>query len=156
MSDNRSPYRILLSGEEHLTISAERVEQAVTTVLTGEDIPVAEISVGFVDDAEIHELNRRFLEHDYPTDVLSFPLNDCEDTIDGQLVVSYETAERSATSLGIPVENEILLYVVHGTLHLVGYLDGDSDHSRTMREREKFYLRRLGADRGIDASESAT
>ena len=138
------PYTIEIADRQAcLPIDAGRIRSAVEGVLRGEGIESAEISIAFVDDETIHDLNRRYLNHDDPTDVISFPLGDGDD-VDGEIVVSTETAIRQADTLGHAAIDEVLLYVVHGVLHLVGYDDLAPDDAAEMRRREARYVDRAG------------
>jgi probable rRNA maturation factor len=128
-------------------ITPTRLETAVSTVLEGEGVQTAEVSVAVVDDPTIHELNHRYLNHDYPTDVLSFPLAGPAGVLDGEIVVSADTAARQAPQYGWGLPEELLLYVIHGALHLVGYDDHSVDDCQIMRDKEQFYLQRLGCPR---------
>ena len=100
-----------------------RLRAAVGRALAEGDIERADISPALIDDPAMQVLNRRWLEHDYPTDVLSFVLEHDESSLEGEVIVSVDTARRQAERLGVPLEDELLLYVVHGMLHLVGYDD---------------------------------
>ena len=126
-------------------------EQDITTLLKKvlNDLKKdAELSVVFVDDKKIKELNNSYLGEDVPTDVLAFSLNDSEyDTIDeisGEIIVSVETAINTAEKLDTGVESELFLYLVHGLLHLVGYDDKDKTASDEMHEKERLILAELG------------
>ena len=125
------------------TAITECIEQAVNIVLTEAGIASAEISIAVVDDATIWKLNREFLKHDYPTDALSFVLSHDEQGLSGEIVVSAETAAREAAEHDWPVDSELLLYVVHGALHLVRYEDSTQDQRREMRSRERQILMQL-------------
>lgn len=126
-----------------LVVDAERLKAAVRLVLEREQIQAAIVSLAVVDDATIHELNRHYLQHDYPTDVLSFLLEREEDDLEGEVIVSADTAIRAAAEIGWPADNELLLYVIHGTLHLVGFDDHTDHDCQAMRERETATLRQL-------------
>jgi probable rRNA maturation factor len=121
----------------------ERMRRAVWAVLEEEGIASGAINIAIVDDRVIHDLNRRFLNHDEPTDVLSFLLDEANG-LEGDVIVSAETAIRSAVRYSWPADDELLLYVVHGTLHLAGYDDLDPASLAEMRGREKHYLAGLG------------
>lgn len=124
---------------------ARLLESAVRKVLEGERVPQARISLAIVDDPTIHDLNVRFLNHDYPTDVLSFPLSEPgSQLVEGEIVVSLDTATRCAGQYSCSVQNELCLYCVHGILHLVGFGDGDLEEQRIMREKERLYLQAVG------------
>src|SRR5262245_31934394 len=130
----------LLNRQKRRAIRSNRLRDGVRTVLAGERIREADVSIAVVDDRTIHRLNRRFLNHDQPTDVLTFCLNDDGTPLDGEIVVSAETAEGAAFDVGWTLADELLLYVIHGALHLTGYDDSTTSARRRMRSLEGRYL----------------
>ena len=125
-------------------IDEDRLIEAVRAVLTDHGIVAGSISLAVVDDKTIHDLNRRYLEHDYPTDVLSFPLYRQDDRIEAEVIVSVDTAAARAEEIGWPLANELLLYVIHGALHLVGFLDHSPADKKAMRAEERRQMARWG------------
>ncbi len=101
------------------------------------------IEVTIVTDDKIHQLNREALNHDYPTDVISFGYEDDGDSIEGEVIVSWDTARRVAAELNADAHDELVLYVVHGTLHVCGYDDIEPQDRELMREAEKSVLEKL-------------
>ncbi|MFN4260239.1 MAG: rRNA maturation RNase YbeY [Gemmataceae bacterium] len=135
----------IASPQELVPINRQLMRQAARTVLQGEDIHDAEISLAFVDNPTIHQLNQRYLQHDEPTDVISFPLSSGrQGRLAGELVIGVEVARTQAEQRGHDVQAELALYVIHGALHLCGYDDIKSADARRMRERERHYLHALG------------
>jgi len=124
-------------------VDEERLCEAARAVLTDSHFASANISIAVVDDPSIHELNRRYLDHDWPTDVLSFVLDEQTDHLEGEVIISADTAMRAAAEAGWPAAAEQLLYVIHGTLHLVGYRDKTLADAQKMRAAEAKYLRQL-------------
>lgn len=118
----------------------------VEKILSDHDILQSEISVAIVDDPTIRKLNKQYLDHDYETDVISFVLefDDELQSLNGQLIVSTDTAAVMASQYGGTMQDELLLYVVHGTLHLVGYNDKCEADAAQMRAAEKKYLTTVG------------
>lgn len=116
-----------------------------------------EVSVSFVDDKQIHELNKEHRNIDRPTDVLSFPLgeNGVYDInhetgayLLGDIVISLETAFRQAEIYGHSLEREVGFLTVHSMLHLLGYDHEESSlQERIMREKEEAILCSLGISR---------
>ncbi|HJB22235.1 MAG TPA: rRNA maturation RNase YbeY [Candidatus Fournierella merdavium] len=119
----------------------------------------AEISVTFVDNAEIQTLNAQYRGKDMPTDVLSFPLGEDgkydvdQDTgacLLGDIVISMEKAMEQAELYGHPLQREVAYLTVHSMLHLLGY-----DHEQgglaavKMREKEEAVLIQLGLPRTV-------
>jgi probable rRNA maturation factor len=127
-----------------LLCDADRIRRAVRAALREAANRSVQITVAIVDDATIHDLNQRHLQHDYPTDVLSYPLVDSRDRLVGEIVVSAETAQRQAPEYGWSAEEELCLYVIHGALHLAGFRDKTPSQTREMRAAEKRILAELG------------
>ncbi len=130
--------------QDRLPIDFERLSRAVELVLEGEAVEAAVVNVAIVDDPTIHDLNWRFLEHDEPTDVLSFLLDEEAGRLEGDIIASADTAATAAAQLQWPAADELLLYVVHGALHLAGYDDQDDESRAVMRDRERHYLSQFG------------
>lgn len=127
-----------------LPIDPALLRKAVETVLKGEGIEAAEISLAVIDDPAMHVLNRKYLNHDEPTDVLSFVLEEHPGCVEGEVIVSADTAAATSRRFGWSADNELLLYVIHGTLHLVGYDDLNPEAQAEMRGRERAYLGQFG------------
>ena len=139
--------RVQIADEQSaLVVDPSQLQLAVRRVLGGSSYDSGLISIAVVDDPTIHEINRQYLEHDYPTDVLSFVLEDREPYLEGELVVSTETAVRNAAEYGWSAESELLLYVIHGALHLIGFRDKGADEIVAMRAAEVKYLCELGIE----------
>jgi probable rRNA maturation factor len=137
--------RVAVSSQQQaVAIDKNRMRETVRTVLSGECRKNADISLAFVDNATIQTLNQRYLRHDEPTDVLSFPLEETSGHLVGELVIGAEIAVRQAQSLGHDIQAELALYLIHGLLHLCGYDDQTSDAAAKMRQRERYYLGQLG------------
>ena len=137
--------RVLIANEQStLPVEETLLSAAVQAVFDGSPYTSGTISLAVVDDPTIHEINKKYLEHDYPTDVLSFVLEDRESYLEGELVVSADTASRNAAEYDWSAENELLLYVIHGALHLVGYRDKQPEEIAEMRAAEAKLLIKLG------------
>ena len=135
----------IASPQETVPIDRSLMRNAARLVLEGEGIAEAEISLAFVDNSTIHQLNKRYLQHDEPTDVLSFPLSEPNGKkLMGELVIGAEVANAEALAHGHDVRAELALYVIHGLLHLCGYNDKTAAGATEMRERERHYLSKLG------------
>ena len=111
------------------------------------------VSVAIVTDERIAELNRTFLDHVGPTDVLAFPLGELEDgaeseSVFGEIVISADRAVDEAGRRKVDPTVELILYAVHGMLHLVGYDDRSSGEVKKMRRRESEILRSLSKRSG--------
>jgi probable rRNA maturation factor len=136
--------RVDIANEHSFPLDEKRLKKAVRAVIADAGIEHGEISLAIVDDAEMHALNRKYLDHDYPTDVLSFVLEEGDGRLEGEIIVSSDYASREAKSYGWTADDEILLYAIHGSLHLVGHDDLDPASKTKMREAERHYLGLFG------------
>jgi probable rRNA maturation factor len=106
----------------------------------------AELSLLFVNDLRIQALNRKYLRRDKPTNVLAFPMREGEFStlhphLLGDLVISVETAKRQSNRFGLDEMEMVVLLMVHGVLHLIGYEhEGTKKGARemTLKQRELF------------------
>lgn len=144
MSDETSISISVCDQQDHLRPDLDTISTLVKAIVTEAGYRQAQISVVIVDDPAIHEINRRYLEHDHPTDVISFCLEDDGSQLEGEIIVSSETAICQAEEYGTEAGTELLLYVAHGTLHLVGFDDTIPESRRQMRRAEREHLQRLG------------
>jgi probable rRNA maturation factor len=133
------------SPQEIVSLEYQRLKECARAVLTGEGVKDSKVSLAFVDDATIAGLNKRFLEHEGPTDVITFPLSGKgAKKLEGEVVIGVEVAQREAADRGHDVNTELCLYVIHGCLHLCGYDDRTATAAAEMRRKEREYLGQLG------------
>ena len=120
---------ILLSNlsEHNLAEYSDTLILAARTALSNQPAVDVELSVTFVSDEAIAELNNRYLGRSGPTDVLAFCLGD--DPLVGDIYISVETARRNAVEFDVRLVEELLRLVVHGTLHVMGH-DHPEDDAR--------------------------
>ncbi|HLP96432.1 MAG TPA: rRNA maturation RNase YbeY [Saprospiraceae bacterium] len=100
-----------------------------------------EVQYVFCSDEKLREMNVEYLDHDYYTDVITFPYSD--DAVHGDVFISYDRVLDNAQQLQVPFEQELCRVLVHGVLHLSGYPDKTEAEEKVMRGKEDFYLKRL-------------
>src|SRR3954454_11989902 len=116
--------RVSVANPYDYPLDFQRIKDAARTVLEGEGVRASKVTIAFVDNAHIHRLNKQFLNHDEPTDVLTFPYTESgAKMLEGEVVIGYDIAKEYAHDRGHEWYLELLLYVVHGCLHLCGYND---------------------------------
>lgn len=130
-----------------------RLAGAVAALGLGE----VELSIAIVDDATMAQLHARHLEEGTTTDVLTFDLRDepfagvpeagVWPPVDGEVVLCLDEARRRASERGHSTDRELLLYAVHGLLHLLGYDDRDGEAAGRMHEKEDELLEAIGVGR---------
>ncbi len=144
-------------------------DSVINQVLDDEACPYeCEISLTFVDNTEIHRLNKEFRQMDRPTDVLSFPLIDFQTPADydmleaedaegfhpetgelmlGDIVISVERAKEQAEEFGHDLKREIAFLIAHSMLHLLGYDHMVPEEAKVMEEKQEAALTALGITR---------
>ncbi|MSR22466.1 MAG: rRNA maturation RNase YbeY [Gemmatimonadetes bacterium] len=135
------------------------IERAVRTTLQQEGVSAAEISVTFLSDGPIRDLNLRWLGHDWVPDVLSFRLHDPSEPSVGDIYVGFEQAARQAAEDGIPLEEELCRLAIHGALHVLGHDHAphgasaatDRTNDEAMYARQEMLLGLALAEGGADA-----
>jgi probable rRNA maturation factor len=127
------------SSVRRLLVSGPRVKEAAAAVLSAEGVRNAMLSITFVGRAAMSELNRRYLGHRGPTDVISFGLGrqGRGGPVVGDIYICPEIARSNAARQGVSSQEELLRLVVHGTLHTLGY-----DHPDGMTRTESPMWRR--------------
>ena len=135
---------------------AEYLDAKIRAAWANVDVAPRTLSVAVVDDDSMAELHERFLKVAGPTDVLTFEIErDADGRVsEGEVVVCLGEAARQAGARGHAVEHELLLYAIHGLLHLSGYDDLDDAGYDRMHAREDELLAALGVGAvfGSDAS----
>lgn len=103
---------------------------------------VDEISIVFVSDAYLLEMNRNYLSHDYYTDIITFDYSEGS-KISGDLFISLDRIKENALKLGVSLQNEIQRVVIHGVLHLCGLKDKGKSDAQNMRKSEEIALQKF-------------
>jgi probable rRNA maturation factor len=127
-----------------LPITHNNVRELVFKVMYGEDCHFNEIIVNFVDNRAIKKLNKKHLNHDYFTDIITFPYNDkSAKNIEGELFISLNTVKENGKIYESGYKMELSRVIIHGSLHLAGYLDRSMKQKELIREKENYYLSSL-------------
>ncbi|MBN1820793.1 MAG: rRNA maturation RNase YbeY [Prolixibacteraceae bacterium] len=119
-----------------------QVQYFLADLIRSENKKPDEISVIFCSDEYLLDINRKYLKHDYFTDIVTFDY--CEkDKISGDIFISIDRVEENAREYRVDFYNELYRVIFHGVLHLTGYNDQSDFEKREMREKEDFYLNRF-------------
>lgn len=136
--------------QDHIIITDEiknLIEKSIAAVLKVENLDEnVEVSVSFVGDEEIRDLNRDYRGVDKSTDVLSFPMDDefiIVSRILGDVIINTRRVMEQAKELGHSNERELSYLTVHSILHLLGYDHMEDEDKKEMREREKLAMKEL-------------
>lgn len=117
------------------------IEDWLLAVAVTEEKPFIEVNYIFCSDEHLRGMNVEFLDHDYYTDVITFPYT--EGAVHGDIFISIDRVRDNAQQLGTTFDHELYRVLVHGVLHLAGYLDKTPEDEQRMRAREDFYLLKI-------------
>ena len=118
-----------------------KISNWLKDVANVENKQTGDLSYVFVTDEKILDMNRKYLKHDYYTDIITFDNSPSVSKISGEMYISIETVEQNANEYGVDFENELLRVIVHGLLHLCGYRDDTEESEKMMRQKETGYIK---------------
>lgn len=105
-----------------------------------ENTPLERIRYVFCSDNYLLDINRQHLNHDYLTDIITFPLSGKNEAIEAEVYISVDRVKDNAKQFNVPFTQEILRVVFHGALHLCGFKDKTKKEQKEMRDKEDYYL----------------
>lgn len=113
----------------------------IEKVLENSGLKSGDINYIFCSDSYLLEINKQFLDHDYFTDIITFPVDDDrKGRISSDMYLSIERIEDNAKNLGLSFDNELLRVMIHGILHLLGYEDKSIPGEQDMRNQEDRWM----------------
>lgn len=130
---------IVFYSDEIPGIDSEFFVKAIPLIVENEKREMGEITIVICTDEELLELNKKHLNHDYYTDIITFDY--CElNIISGDLFISFDRIIDNASLHFVEIKEELCRVIFHGVLHLIGYNDKTEDEVMKMRQKEKEYL----------------
>ena len=137
---------VCITGNDKLLIPNRRlIKSWINRTIKAEGKKAGELSIIFTTDEFLLDLNKKYLKHNYYTDVITFDYSE-ENIISGDIFVSLERVAENASIYGEDLRKELLRVIIHGVLHLCGYGDKTPDEKDNMRNKEDLYLF-FGAER---------
>jgi probable rRNA maturation factor len=132
---------MILTSTNHasLRFPGKDAFRVIQLVYQTEKKSLASVAVVNTNDRHIRKINKMYLQHDYVTDVIAFPLGS-DGGIEGEIYLNLDAARRQAKEYGVTYSAEAARLLIHGLLHLLGYHDASSKQKENMHQREDFYL----------------
>ena len=124
-------------------IEPQRVKAWIGEVVEKYGKTVGELYYYFCSDEKLLEINRERLGHDFYTDIVTFPLTDCETVLSSEFCISIDRIKENAVTFGRSFESELHRVIIHGVLHLIGFDDHTKEDVKEMREKEEDALKLL-------------
>ena len=124
-------------------IDLQRVKAWIGEVVEQYGKTIGELYYYFCSDEKLLEINRERLDHDFYTDIVTFPLTDCETVLSSEFCISVDRIKENAVTFGRSYESELHRVIIHGVLHLIGFDDHTDKDEKVMREKEEEALKLL-------------
>lgn len=112
----------------------------INLIFENESVNFSEINIYFCDNAEIRQLNKKYLQHDNNTDILTFEYGE---SAESDIIISVEQIGINAELYNIYIIEELYRVIVHGILHLCGYKDKTKNEKNIIKLKENFYLEKI-------------
>ena len=119
-----------------------KIKTWLAEIVKTEGKKTGDVNIIFCSDEHLLGINKQYLNHDYYTDIITFNYN--TEKINGDLFISIDRVEENAKTNNVSRETEVLRVMAHGVLHLLGYKDKTEIEIKEIREKENFYLERVG------------
>jgi probable rRNA maturation factor len=129
---------------EFVLNDSDRLVYWIRKCIEAEGRTLSRLDFVFCSDPFLLEINLRHLDHDYFTDIITFPLND--DPLIAEIYISVDRVIENASTLTIPFEEELHRVMIHGVLHLCGFEDHEEEDIMRIREKEEAWLRELNKE----------
>ena len=125
------------------SVDPQRAKAWIVEVVERHGKVVGELYYYFCSDEKLLEINKDRLGHDFYTDIVTFPLTDCETVLSSEFCISIDRIKENAETFGRSYESELHRVIVHGVLHLIGFDDLTAEEEKMMREKEEEALELL-------------
>jgi rRNA maturation RNase YbeY len=118
------------------SINKSAVHSLISSLINEFNLIIASLSISFIDSEELRDINKKYLNHDYETDVITFNYSKKLKEIDGEILISFEQAKRNAKKFNVTYGNELIRLIIHGMLHLLNFDDKDQKSKKIMKQVE--------------------
>lgn len=123
-------------ASKNITINKTLIHQIVASLKNELGFSISSLQYNFVSPEEIHTINKKYLKHDFSTDIITFNYSGKNDILEGEVFISVEDALLNSKKFRVTLDNEIIRLITHGILHLIGYDDKKSSDQKEMKKEE--------------------
>ena len=124
-----------IEGLDFQLSQPKQIAKWIVQILEREHAQLKQLNFIFCDDAYLHQINLTYLQHDTYTDVITFPYQKMP-IVEGDIFISVERIKENASLYGVSFEKELLRVIIHGVLHLCGYMDKTEEDKKRMTAKE--------------------
>lgn len=140
LSPSESKVYFFFNNQKVTLKNRQKLKDFILSVFKKEGRQLDTLNYIFSSDKIMLDINRRYLKHDFPTDIITFDLSTGKKDIMADIYLSPERIKRNAKDFGVSFKSELHRVILHGVLHLCGYKDKSEQDKQVMRKREDYYL----------------
>ncbi len=118
------------------SINKREVHKLISSLMEEFNLTISFLSISFINSAKLKDVNKEYLKHDYETDVITFNYSKKIKEIDGEILISFEEADRNSKKYKVTYGKELCRLVIHGMLHLLNFDDKDTKSKKIMKRME--------------------
>ena len=127
--------------DKNFVFNKEKIHNLVRFLRKKLDFEIFSLVINFVPSAYLLEINRKYLNHNYLTDIITFNYSGSHNNLDGEIFISFEDAEINADKFGVSAKDEYFRLIIHGVLHLLNYDDHQKNDKIVMKRLENILLK---------------
>ena len=120
----------------HSIVKKAEVHKLVKSLKNELNFEIDSLIINFINSDQIHKINKKYLSHDYSTDIITFNYSGSNSMLDGEIFISYQDAQNNAKKYEVSLNEELKRLVIHGILHLIGYDDTNESEKKIMKTVE--------------------
>jgi probable rRNA maturation factor len=143
LSSSKSKVCFFFQGVKVSLNNRTQLKNYIQSIFKKEAKELKSINYIFCTDKAVLEINRKFLAHDFYTDIITFDLSESH-AVQAEIYISVDRVKDNAAQLGVSFKSEFHRVIFHGVLHLCGYKDKKKGEIEEMRRKEEFYLNKYG------------
>ena len=129
-----------LENVNYSILNKNKIRIWLQNAISNENKKITEINYIFCNDSFLLKLNKKFLNHNTLTDVISFNMSVASDILAGEIYISIERVKFNARLFNVKMQDELHRVMIHGLLHLAAYNDSTESEKEIMRRKEDYYL----------------
>ena len=127
---------------EDPSISKRAIHSLISSLKSEFNLSISFLSINFISSTELRRINKKYMKHDYFTDIITFNYSKKINEIDGEILISFEDARLNAKKYKTKYDKEISRLIVHGLLHLLNYNDNNKKNRTLMKQMENKLINR--------------
>jgi len=118
------------------SINKRAIHKLISSLMEEFNLTISFLSISFINSARLRDVNKEYLKHDYETDVITFNYSKKIKDIDGEILISFEEADRNSKKYKVTYGKELCRLVIHGMLHLLNFDDNNKENKKIMKRME--------------------